>query len=27
VKLELHAPRGFAKPGMPADAIIDFGRP
>lgn len=26
VKLELRASRGYAKPGMPADAIIDLGR-
>jgi len=27
VRLDLRAPRGYAKPGMPADALIDLGRP
>jgi HlyD family secretion protein len=27
VQLDLRAPRGYAKPGMPADALIDVGRP
>ena len=27
VKLDVVAPRGYAKPGMPADAEIDLGRP
>jgi HlyD family secretion protein len=27
VRLDLRDPRGFAKPGMPADAVIDVGRP
>jgi len=26
VKLDLRAPRGYAKPGMPADAEIDLAR-
>jgi HlyD family secretion protein len=27
VRLDLRAPRGYAKPGMPADALIDVGSP
>jgi HlyD family secretion protein len=27
VRLDLRAPRGYAKPGMPADALIDLGKP
>ena len=27
VRLDVRAPRGYAKPGMPADALIDVGRP
>jgi HlyD family secretion protein len=27
VRLDIRAPRGFAKPGMPADALVDVGRP
>jgi HlyD family secretion protein len=27
VRLDIGAPRGFAKPGMPADALVDVGRP
>jgi HlyD family secretion protein len=27
VQLDLRAPGGYAKPGMPADALIDVGRP
>jgi HlyD family secretion protein len=27
VRLDVSAPRGFAKPGMPADALVDVGRP
>jgi len=27
VRLDVRAPRGYAKPGMPADAVIDLGRP
>ena len=27
VRLDLRAPRGYAKPGMPADGLIDLGRP
>jgi HlyD family secretion protein len=27
VRLDLRDPRGYAKPGMPADATIDVGRP
>ncbi|MGP6188621.1 MAG: HlyD family secretion protein [Vulcanimicrobiaceae bacterium] len=27
VRLDLRAPRGYAKPGMPADALIDVGPP
>lgn len=27
VRLDLHAPRGYAKPGMPAEALIDLGKP
>jgi HlyD family secretion protein len=26
VRLDLRAPRGYAKPGMPADALIDIGK-
>jgi HlyD family secretion protein len=27
VRLDLRAPHGYAKPGMPADALIEIGRP
>lgn len=27
VRIDLRAPRGYAKPGMPADAVIELGRP
>ncbi len=27
VRLDIRVPRGYAKPGMPADALVDVGRP